>query len=239
MRSQTHRSANARFATRVSTCIVSAVLALGLLAAGPARADIYTWTDANGSINISNIAPPEGTHVTKVVHDSPPRPQAAIDAAEAAHQAEVRALSDRVTQLEREADAVARMASRPAPAYYAPPPPVYAAAPPVPPIQYSVYPPESTSQGCDWNWNDCGSTWWTSPIYASPFFFIPTTGFRHPRPPAGHFPPRGPHGPNGPNGPNGPGGRPMDVVFPPSGVVNPYTGPVVPRIALPTGMHRN
>jgi uncharacterized protein DUF4124 len=218
--------------------IAHAMLALALFAALPARADIYTWTDAKGSINVSNIAPPEGAHVTKVVHDSPPRPQAAIDAAEAAHQAEVRALNDRVTQLERDADAAARTPARPPPvyaSYYAAAP---APAPQVPAIQYSVYPPESSAQGCDWNWNDCASnTWWTPPIYTAPFFFIPTTGFRHQRPfPGGHFPP--PRGPRGPRHPMSVAG----VVQPPlgaMGVVNPNTGPVVPRILLPGGLHRN
>ena len=37
-----------------------------------ARADIYTWTDAKGTVNVSNVAPPEGTRITRVVQESPP-----------------------------------------------------------------------------------------------------------------------------------------------------------------------
>ena len=37
-----------------------------------AHADIYTWVDASGSINVSNVAPPEGVRVTSVMHESAP-----------------------------------------------------------------------------------------------------------------------------------------------------------------------
>ena len=36
-----------------------------------AQAAIYTWTDASGRVNVSNLAPPEGTRVTSVVPESP------------------------------------------------------------------------------------------------------------------------------------------------------------------------
>ena len=41
-----------------------------------ARADVYTWTDASGRLNVSNIAPPEGVHVSRVVHEDPAKARA-------------------------------------------------------------------------------------------------------------------------------------------------------------------
>ena len=40
----------------------------GALCVQPAQADIYTWVDASGTINVSNLAPPDGVSVTRVVH---------------------------------------------------------------------------------------------------------------------------------------------------------------------------
>ena len=60
---------------------------------GPgARADIYTWTDAGGRVNISNLAPPEGARVTSVLHETPKptRPQG-----ETPPQPDVRMLAER------------------------------------------------------------------------------------------------------------------------------------------------
>jgi len=65
--------------------------------APPARADIYTWVDAAGNMNLSNLAPPASAHVINVVHASP-QP---VAAREAVRQAEVQALEDRVRQLDR------------------------------------------------------------------------------------------------------------------------------------------
>ena len=82
---------------------VLAALLVGALASQLARADIYTWVDTSGTVNVSNIAPPEGTRVTRVIHASAPE-TAARDAAahEAARQAEVQALNERMRQLEGE-----------------------------------------------------------------------------------------------------------------------------------------
>jgi hypothetical protein len=64
-------------------------LAVGLAACG-AQADIYTWVDAKGTVNISNMEPPDGVHVTKVTHDSPPMNPPPRDlAGESARQAEM------------------------------------------------------------------------------------------------------------------------------------------------------
>ena len=45
---------------------VLVALLVGALGSQLARADIYTWVDTSGTVNVSNIAPPEGTRVTIV-----------------------------------------------------------------------------------------------------------------------------------------------------------------------------
>ena len=96
-----------------------------------AHADIYTWVDASGSINVSNLAPPDGVRVVSVVHESAPAIAARAEAArEAARQAEGQALAERVRQLE---DIELAKGQAPLPAdYRAIPPPV---------IQYVLAPP--------------------------------------------------------------------------------------------------
>jgi len=141
---------------------------LALAFALPARADIYTWVDASGNTNVSNLAPPDGVKVTKVQRALPPEVVAREDAArEAARQAETRALAERVRQLESDA------ARAPPPDYRPPvaPPPViqYIVEAPQPPLQQSVEiaPPSYGSYGyggygyagygCDPSWFGC---WW-------------------------------------------------------------------------------
>jgi len=63
-----------------------------LLSAGAAQADIYTWTDKNGVVNVSNLPPPEGVRPTRVTHEAPKDPAREAAAREAAHLAELRAL---------------------------------------------------------------------------------------------------------------------------------------------------
>jgi len=140
---------------------------LALAFALPAHADIYTWVDAAGTTNVSNLAPPDGVRVTKVQRALPAEVVAREDAArEAARQAETRALADRVRQLESDA------ARAPPPDYRPPaPPPViqYIVEAPQPPMQQSV---EITAPayggygyggygyggyGCDPSWFGC---WW-------------------------------------------------------------------------------
>ena len=156
----------------------------------PARADIYTWTDAKGTVNISNVAPPEGTHITKIVQESPPEViEARAAAAAAAREAEVQMLAARVRQLEYEADIARRQ-----------PPMVMYAPAPTPPsvVQYvmNVAPPQPSygpngnygSYGCDGSWGDCGS--WNSGFYYPPsVFVVGVPAFRN-RPPfqRGHRP---------------------------------------------------
>ena len=106
---------------------ILALIALSTVpAAGPARADIYTWTDANGVVNVSNIAPPPNTRVSNVTveHAVPPSPPS-DGAREAARQAEFMAMADRIRQLENDAQSMPRAAL----------------PPPVPPMIAPVYIP--------------------------------------------------------------------------------------------------
>ena len=95
------------------------------------HADTYKWTDASGTINVSNMPPPEGARISHLVHETPPPAAAAGDSArEAARQAELRVLSERVRELEAEAN-FARNA--------VPPDLTYARVPAPPPaVQYNV-----------------------------------------------------------------------------------------------------
>src|ERR1700681_4785041 len=66
----------------------------------PAHADLYTWVDASGGVNVSNLAPPAGVRVTNVIPASPPKTTTYDDAREAVRDAEVQALTKRIRQLE-------------------------------------------------------------------------------------------------------------------------------------------
>jgi len=83
----------------------------------PASAEIYGWTDASGVTTYSNLPPPQGAKLTDVIHETPLSPQAL---AEAAHNAEVSALNDRIRLLElemaRQQRQVVDYAGAPAPA---------------------------------------------------------------------------------------------------------------------------
>jgi hypothetical protein len=66
-----------------------------------AHADLYTWVDASGGVNVSNLAPPSGVRVTNVIVASAPKTTNDY-ARDAARDAEVQALKERVRQLEDE-----------------------------------------------------------------------------------------------------------------------------------------
>jgi len=140
-------------------------LLFGVFGSQLAHADIYTWVDKAGTINVSNLAPPDGAHVTSIIHASAPE-TAARDAAarEAARQAEVQALNERMRQLESAVEVASRQA----------PPPDYRpiAAPPVmqyfvnaapSPEQYAVDATAPTYTGCNPGWIGCGAWWWAYP----------------------------------------------------------------------------
>jgi hypothetical protein len=155
-----------------------AILA-GTLGLQLAHADIYTWVDASGSINVSNLAPPDGVRVASVMHESAPAIAARAEAArEAARQAEVQALAERVRQLE---DIELTKGQAPPPADYRaipPPPPViqYVVVPP--PAPYTVNPPPPANTGCDPGWIDCG-LWGIPGFYPTSVVVLRAPNFRH------------------------------------------------------------
>ena len=172
---------------------IGRVAPLSLLAAFAlsAHAEIYTWIDASGATNVSNLPPPEGAKVTKVQPSLPPeiaaREQAAL---EAARRAEAETLAQRVRELEA-------LASRSPPPDYRPPAP-----PPV--IQYIVEPQPAPMQltvemaapaygdyGCNPSWASC-ALWWPG-FY--PGFVVVTTPGRPTHPIHGGQPMPTPHMP--------------------------------------------
>ena len=54
----------ARFLSIVLPFVLSCTFAPQL-----AQADVYTWKDASGRMNVSNLPPPEGAKVGHVVHE--------------------------------------------------------------------------------------------------------------------------------------------------------------------------
>ena len=124
-----------------------------------AQAEIYKWVDTSGMVNLSNVAPPAGTRVTRVAQESAPKTAAADAARETARQRELQALADRardlemqalsarVEHLEREVERIRNTA---------PPAMAYAPAPALPPVQYAVEPARPASYGCDPAWAGCG-----------------------------------------------------------------------------------
>jgi hypothetical protein len=148
----------------------------------PARADIYTWVDASGTVNVSNLSPPEDVRVTSVTRESPRRTAARDDAArEAVRQAELQTLSDRILQLENEAE----VARRPAP----PPQVVYVPVPAPAPVQYQAEWAPPPSGGCDPSWSSCWG-WWGSGFYPASVIVVRAPNFHGPAPgqPGHRFP---------------------------------------------------
>jgi Domain of unknown function (DUF4124) len=169
--------------TRLLWTSFPAMLAVTMVVLQPARADVYTWVDKSGSINVSNLAPPDGAQVTNVIHANPEE-IAAREAAlrERARQAEVQALAERVRQLESE---VQFASAQPPPVQYraAPQPPIiqYFADPTPPPAQYAPYAAPSTSYGCDPSQFDCGS-WGFPGFYPASVIVLRAPPFRRPPP---------------------------------------------------------
>ena len=136
----------------------------GTGASGLANADVFTWVDKSGRVNVSNLEPPAGAHVTSVVHVDAPKvtPAAAAAARETRHQAEVAALAEQVRQLQDEVEAAQRPPRPPPPPRYrvvtAPAVP-YAAgdwAPDASPYAYAAPP---ATPGCGPAWADCPPFW--------------------------------------------------------------------------------
>ena len=170
---------------RLLHALLPGILA-GTVGLQPAHADIYTWVDVSGSLNVSNLAPPEGVRVTGVTR-APAPPAAKRDdiARDEARQAEVQALAERVRQLE----SAVEFAQRPTPAAYQaipPPPVVQYIVEMAPPEQYVGMPPAANT-GCYSGWPDCGLPWWASGIYPASVIVLPVPNFRR------HGPGRGGH----------------------------------------------
>jgi hypothetical protein len=149
-------------------------LVAGVLLAAPAHADVYTWTDATGRVNVSNLPPPRNAREVQVVKPDP-EAKARIEAAQrasreaaarkaqaerdAAQQAEVQALKARVADLERGV-----LQARAAPQ-------VVLAAPPPAPVIVNMTPPlaDDIAPLPLWNcaWIGCG---WPAVVSALPAF---------------------------------------------------------------------
>ncbi len=160
------------------------VILAGTVGVSCAHADIYTWIDQTGMVNVSNLAPPDGVRVTKVTHETPPAPvprAAPRDdmARDAARDAELQALNARVAQLQDEVDRATREASGPV---------AYQDAQIAPDAQYAVdwAPPASysdapqpVSAGCDPTWINC-AIFAGALIYPVPVVLLRVPYFRHP-----------------------------------------------------------
>jgi hypothetical protein len=155
----------------------------------PACADIYTWIDASGTVNVSNLSPPEDVRVTSLMRESPPKTDVRDDAArEAVRQAELQALSDRVRQLENEAEVARRPAPPPQVVYVPVPVPVSVPAPA--PVQYQAESAPPPSGGCDPSWSSCWG-WWGAGFYPASVIVV-RAPFMHgsaPGEPGHRFPP--------------------------------------------------
>jgi hypothetical protein len=158
-----------------ATLVAALAVPLGV---GVAHAEIYTWVDAKGVVNVGNEPPPDGVRVTGVTPAVPQKIAAYYEAArEVARQAELQAMADRVRQLEYEAE-VAR---------WTPPPQPQIINPVVnqwTPVTYNIEisQPASTSSGCDsdWaGWGGCGG--WGGAGYYSPGYIV-NRPVRPPRP---------------------------------------------------------
>jgi uncharacterized protein DUF4124 len=145
-------------------------LACVLAAAPCANADVYTFVDAKGRLNVSNIEPPDDARVTSVVRAKPARAPDSADEARAAAEearraAEVARLARRVQELEDQIDAERRASSAPPP-----PPVVYPVFAPAPVnvtaqaiVEYTPPSFPAMNYGCDPSWLGC-SLWWSAPV---------------------------------------------------------------------------
>ena len=135
------------------------------------HADVYTWVDASGATNVSNLSPPEGVRVTCVTHENPPKTPVRSDAVrDATHDAEMQALSERVQQLQREVE-FART--------YAPPPQpmAYPAIPPAPAPAYAADVMPEPTNSCDPAFGGCGY-WWGQPFFPANVVVVRAPTFR-------------------------------------------------------------
>jgi hypothetical protein len=161
----------------------------GVLAALPARADIYTWVDASGVTNVSNLPPPEKAEGVRVVRAAPRDPAREAARLDAAREAETRALNERVQQLQADVERVRRETAE-AQMFVAQPPMQYAQAQPAPYVIVVTPPapayPEAPG-GCGSAWGDCMAGFWPG-FYPSSVVVLRDRHFRHGRHPHPHAP---------------------------------------------------
>lgn len=177
-------------ARQLSRALALLVCALGLPCA---YADVYTWVDASGNVNVSNLTPPEDARITSVI-PTLQKTAAQVEAdREAARRAEILVLNERVSRLQEEVEQARRQAP-PIGYGYAPPPPMPYMAPPapqysnwVPPdVSYAMDAPAQWSIDCSWP-NYCGGGWgaWG---YPAPIVVIGGGDFRRGGPRRGERP---------------------------------------------------
>ena len=156
------------------------VLVASTLGLQLAHADIYTWTDASGSVTVSNLAPPKDARVISVTHTTAADATRENAARDAARRAETLALEERVRQLEADAELAKRQPPPQVVYPVIPPPPSmqYGYDPAPPPVQYTVYSsPPGYSIGCDPGWMDCGLGWYPN-FYPTGVVFVRAPSFR-------------------------------------------------------------
>ena len=145
-----------------------------------ARADVYTWVDAAGVTNVSNLPPPEGVRTSMVTRAAPKDPAREAAFREAARESELRALNERVQQLQAAVEQSRRETPPPA-AFVSPPPVHYAPAPAVPQVIVVSPPPPAypqPSSGCDYSWGNCGFGFWPG-FYPTSVVVLRNRHFRH------------------------------------------------------------
>lgn len=162
---------------KLPAVLVALVASAGALA--PAHADVYNWVDRDGTVTASNLAPPEGVRVTKIVHTSA-KEKAAIDAARAA---QLQALSERVRDLEQQVQSAKSLP--PPDVGYPPmmaPPPIPYAMNRMPAVQQYVVvesqpsAPGANPYGCDPTWASCWSSFYGPLVYPG---VVVVSGHRH------------------------------------------------------------
>lgn len=145
-----------------------------------ARADMYVWIDKAGVTNVSNLSPPDGVRIVSVTRAVPKDPAQDAALREAAREAELRALNDRVQQLQAEVEQVRRdppptiVVPQPQPS---PPPP----APYVVVVSAPAAPAWQPGAGCDYAWGNCGFGVWPG-FYPASIVVVRDRHFRHHRP---------------------------------------------------------
>ena len=143
-----------------------------------ACADMYVWTDETGMSHISNLPPPPAGRLVSVTRAAPKDPEQDAALRETARQAEMRALNERVQQLEAE---IQQAQLEPPPAIITPQP-TYAPPQPAPNV-IVVSPPPAPSHpqpvvGCEYGWNNCANGFWPG-FYPTNVVVLRHVGVRH------------------------------------------------------------